>query len=70
VAGQQCDSNLERPDFGRDTAELGEFRSLGMALTQDFLDTLAVMVERWRRDYNEVRPHSAIGNKMPDPLHS
>jgi putative transposase len=21
--------------------------------------------EAWRRDYNEVRPHSAIGNKTP-----
>ena len=22
-------------------------------------------VERYRRDYNEVRPHSALDNKMP-----
>ena len=22
-------------------------------------------MEAWRRDYNEVRPHSAIGNKSP-----
>lgn len=22
-------------------------------------------MEEWRRDYNEVRPHSAIGNKPP-----
>ena len=22
-------------------------------------------MEAWRRDYNEVRPHSAIGNKTP-----
>lgn len=25
--------------------------------------------EAWRRDYNEVRPHSAIGNKVPIMLH-
>ena len=24
--------------------------------------------ENWRRDYNEVRPHSAIGNKPPVSL--
>ena len=24
--------------------------------------------EAWRRDYNEVRPHSAIGNKPPIAL--
>ena len=24
--------------------------------------------EAWRRDYNEVRPHSAIGNKPPISL--
>ncbi|VTZ27926.1 conserved hypothetical protein [Methylocella tundrae] len=25
-------------------------------------------MEVWRRDYNEVRPHSAIGNKPPISL--
>ena len=25
-------------------------------------------LERWRRDYNEVRPHSAIGHKSPISL--
>jgi putative transposase len=25
-------------------------------------------LEEWRRDYNEVRPHSAIGNKSPIAL--
>jgi putative transposase len=24
--------------------------------------------EAWRRDYNEERPHSAIGNKVPVEL--
>ena len=26
-------------------------------------------VEAWRRDYNEVRPHSAIGYNVPIDLH-
>jgi transposase InsO family protein len=26
-----------------------------------------VLVERWRRHYNEIRPHSALGYKPPAP---
>ena len=26
-----------------------------------------VLIERWRRDYNEVRPHSALGYRPPAP---
>ncbi|WP_261375496.1 integrase core domain-containing protein, partial [Gluconacetobacter diazotrophicus] len=26
-------------------------------------------LEAWRRDYNEVRPHGAIGNRTPISLH-
>ena len=26
-----------------------------------------ILVERWRRHYNEVRPHSALGYKPPAP---
>ena len=33
------------------------------------LDEARRKCEAWRRDYNEVRPHSAIGNKMPMELH-
>ena len=29
------------------------------------LDDAAAKCEAWRRDYNEVRPHSAIGNQTP-----
>ena len=29
------------------------------------LDDAREKLEAWRRDYNEVRPHSAIGNKPP-----
>jgi putative transposase len=27
-----------------------------------------VLVEKWRREYNEVRPHSSLGYKAPAPL--
>ena len=33
------------------------------------LDEARSKCEGWRRDYNEVRPHSAIGNKTPIELH-
>jgi len=33
------------------------------------LDEARRKCEAWRRDYNEVRPHSAIGNKTPMELH-
>ena len=32
------------------------------------LDDARTKMEEWRRDYNEVRPHSAIGNKPPISL--
>ncbi|MGO6748229.1 integrase core domain-containing protein [Rhizobium ruizarguesonis] len=34
------------------------------ALVPDPADAREKM-EDWRRDYNEVRPHGAIGNKVP-----
>jgi putative transposase len=33
------------------------------------LDEARRKCEAWRRDYNEVRPHSAIGNRVPIMLH-
>ena len=33
------------------------------------LDDARRKCEAWRRDYNDVRPHSAIGNKVPSELH-
>ena len=33
------------------------------------LDEARQKCEAWRRDYNEVRPHSAIGNQVPAALH-
>ncbi|SPJ29424.1 hypothetical protein TRM7615_02942 [Falsiruegeria mediterranea M17] len=32
------------------------------------LDDARSKMEEWRRDYNEVRPHSAIGNNPPITL--
>jgi len=32
------------------------------------LDDARRKCEAWRRDYNEERPHSAIGNKLPIEL--
>ena len=32
-----------------------------------FLPEAKVLIERWRRHYNEVRPHSAIGYRPPAP---
>jgi putative transposase len=39
-------------------------------LDREILDTLweaQVLVERWRREYNQVRPHSALGYRPPAP---
>ncbi len=32
------------------------------------LDDAREKIKAWRKDYNEVRPHSAIGNKPPISL--
>ncbi|CDZ64879.1 Hypothetical protein, partial CDS, partial [Neorhizobium galegae bv. orientalis] len=47
----------------------GRFRA--ECLNQHWFLTLAdarEKMEDWRRDYNEVRPHGAIGNKVPIAL--
>lgn len=39
-------------------------------LDRERFDTLRearVLVERWRRDYNTVRPHSSLGYRPPAP---
>jgi putative transposase len=33
------------------------------------LDDAQRKCEAWRRDYNQVRPHSAIANRVPEALH-
>jgi putative transposase len=32
------------------------------------LEEARVLIERWRRSYNEVRPHSALGYRPPAPV--
>jgi putative transposase len=39
-------------------------------LNGEVLDTLfeaKVLVERWRREYNQIRPHSSLGYRPPAP---
>ena len=39
-------------------------------LNREIFDTLReaeVLIESWRREYNEVRPHSALGYGPPAP---
>ena len=31
------------------------------------LEEARVLIEQWRREYNQVRPHSALGYKPPSP---
>ena len=33
----------------------------------DTLTEAKVLIERWRREYNQVRPHSALGYRPPAP---
>ena len=33
----------------------------------DTLQEAKVLIERWRREYNEFRPHSALGYRPPAP---
>ena len=39
-------------------------------LNRDVFTTIAearVLIEQWRREYNEIRPHSALGYRPPAP---
>jgi putative transposase len=55
--------------------ENGYVESFNGKLRDEFLDgeifyTLReakIMIEKWRRHYNEVRPHSSLGYKPPAP---
>ena len=67
--------DFSRPGKPTDNAYIEAFNSkfrteclnthwfLSLADAREKLDT-------WRRDYNEVRPHSAIGYKAPITLHN
>jgi len=46
----------------------GKFRD--ELLNREIFDTLTearVLVERWRREYNQIRPHSSLGYRPPAP---
>jgi transposase InsO family protein len=46
----------------------GKFRD--EFLDREILDTpleAKILIERWRRDYNTIRPHSALGYRPPAP---
>jgi len=42
----------------------------GELLKRESFDTLLeakVLIERWRQDYNTIRPHSSLGYRPPAP---
>ena len=64
---------VSRPGKPTDNAFIEAFngRFRAECLNAHWFLTLADAVEKleaWRRDYNEVRPHGAIGNKPPIAL--
>jgi putative transposase len=66
--------DFSRPGKPTDNAFIesfnGKFR--GECLNTNWflsLDEATRKCEAWRRDYNEVRPHSAIDNQVPAALH-
>ena len=66
--------DFSRPGKPTDNAYIesfnGSFRAecLNAHWFMSLADT-AEKLEAWRRDYNEVRPHSATGNKPPVAMH-
>ncbi|WP_183759230.1 IS3 family transposase [Rhizobium sp. BK181] len=65
--------DFSRPGKPTDSAFIEAFngRFRAECLNQHWFLTLAdarEKMEDWRRDYNEVRPHGAIGNKVPITL--
>ena len=54
------------------TAILGYARLRDECLNETLFSTLTEarsVLARWRRDYNEVRPHSALANRTPEEFH-
>ena len=65
--------DFSRPGKPTDNANIASFNGKFRAkcLNQQWfltLDDARQKMEEWRRDYNEVRPHSAIGNLTPIAL--
>jgi len=54
-------------DWIEDETRLGWYFS---ELNREIFDTLfeaKVLVERWRKEYNQIRPHSSLGYRPPAP---
>jgi putative transposase len=65
--------NFSRPGKPTDNAYIeafnGTFRQEGLNAHWFMrLEDTAEKLETWRRDYNEERPHSTIGNNVPASL--
>ena len=65
--------DFSRPGKPMDNAFIGSFdgKLRAECLNVHYfmsLEDARQKMEAWRRDYNEVRPHSAIGNKAPIEL--
>ena len=65
--------DFSRPGKPTDNSYIGSFNGKFRAECLNAhwfmsLDDARQKMEEWRRDYNEVRPHSAIGNKPPISL--
>ena len=59
--GARADGEPQRPGRGRQADEL---------LNGEIFYTLRepqVLIEKWRKHYNTIRPHSALGYRPPGP---
>jgi transposase InsO family protein len=41
--------------------------SISLFVVFHTIEEAKILIEHWRRDYNRVRPHSALGYKPPAP---
>ena len=62
--------NFSRPGKPTDNAHIETFNGSlrDECLNLHWFETIADarrIIERWRRDYNESRPHMALGNSTP-----
>ncbi len=73
IARQNAVLDFSRPGKPTDNAFIESFNGKFRAECLNAhwfmsLEDAREKMEAWRRDYNEVRPHSAIGNKPPIEL--
>jgi transposase InsO family protein len=61
-------------EFKRFRGQISLFRPIAIAtvnLAREWFDTLLeakVLIERWRRHFNTVRPHNSLGVRRPGDL--